>query len=111
MLRSMPALAAALFIGLAAPTQADTPADVVKYRKGVMNAMAAHTGSFVLVNFGKISQPSHLQDHADALADLGAQTKSLFPAGSAAGDTDSLPLIWQEPERFNQAVVAVRKPR
>lgn len=91
------------------PSLADTPADAIKYRKQVMAAMGAHIGAISLVNFGRVSHPDHLKAHANALADLGAQAKVIFPEGSGAGDTEALPLIWQEQERFGQAVAAVEK--
>ncbi len=99
------ALAACVFALLSAATHADTvPADAIKYRKAVMNAMAAHVGAFLLVNMGKVEHQDHLKAHANALADLGAQSRVLFPAGTDSGDTDALPLIWQEKEQFMKLV-------
>ena len=45
----------------------------------------------------------------DALAALGTQIKVLFPAGTETGDTDALPLIWQEQEKFAQLLKASEK--
>jgi len=81
-----------------------TPADAIKYRKAIMSAMAAHVGAFLLVNMGKVEHPDHLQAHANALADLGAQVRDIFPVGTDTGNTDALPLIWQEKEQFMQLV-------
>jgi cytochrome c556 len=67
-----------------------------------MDAMAAHVSAFVLINFGKVDQQEYLKSHANALADLGAQGKVLFPAGTDTGDTNALPLIWKEQEQFNK---------
>jgi cytochrome c556 len=83
---------------------AATPADAIKYRKAVMEGMSAHVSAFVLINFGKVEHPEYLKAHANALADLGAQAKVLFPAGTDTGETDALPLIWKEQERFNKLV-------
>jgi cytochrome c556 len=80
------------------------PADDIKYRKSVMSAMAAHFGALSLINFGRVPHKEHLQVHARALADLGAQMGALFPAGSEAGKTDALPLIWKEREPFDKRV-------
>lgn len=97
------ALAAGVVTLFSAATSADTvPADAIKYRKAVMTAMAAHVGAFLLVNMGKVEHQDHLKAHANALADLGAQARVVFPAGTDAGDTDALPLIWQEQEQFMQ---------
>ena len=95
---------------VSATTCAETmPADAIKYRKAIMNAMAAHVGAFLLVNMGKVEHPDHLQAHASALADLGAEVKDIFPAGTDTGNTDALPLIWQEREQFMQLVAKLEK--
>ncbi|MBL8198340.1 MAG: cytochrome c [Chromatiales bacterium] len=88
---------------------ATAPADAIKYRKAVMSAMAAHTGAFSLINFGRVEHRDHLLAHVDALAALGTQIKVLFPAGTETGDTDALPLIWQEQEKFAQLLKASEK--
>lgn len=88
----------------AGATAATAPADAIKYRKAVMDAMAAHVSAFVLINFGKVDQQEYLKSHANALADLGAQGKVLFPAGTDTGDTNALPLIWKEQEQFNKLI-------
>ena len=103
------ALVAASLTAVSTVSVAETPADAIKYRKQVMAAMGAHIGAFTLVNFGRVPHQGHLQAHANALADLGAQTRAIFPEGSGAGDTEALPLIWQEKERFAQAIAAVEK--
>lgn len=101
----LPALAACLVALLSTASMADTaPADAIKYRKAVMGGLAAHVTAFLLVNMGKVEHQDHLKAHASALADLGSQVKVLFPAGTDTGDTEALPLIWQEQEQFAQLV-------
>ena len=67
-----------------------------------MSALSAHVSAFMLLNFGKVEHEGHLKAHANAIADLGAQAKVLFPAGTDTGDTDALPLIWKEQEQFKK---------
>lgn len=88
---------------------ATSPADAIKYRKAVMSAMAAHFGALSLINFGRVDHPEYAKPHASALADMAAQVKSLFPVGSDAGDTEALPLIWQEQAEFNKLVADLEK--
>jgi cytochrome c556 len=103
--RVLTVLATCVVSLVSATTCAETsPADAIKYRKAVMSAMAAHVGAFLLVNMGKVEHPDHLKAHASALADLGAQARDIFPAGTDTGNTDALPLIWQENEQFQQLV-------
>ena len=88
---------------------ATAPADAIKYRKAMMSAMAAHTSAFSQINFGRVDHQDHLLGHVEALATLGSQLGVLFPAGTGTGDTDALPLIWQEQEKFGQLVTATGK--
>lgn len=89
---------------------ATAPADAIKYRMKVMEGLAAHFSAFLMLNMGRVDHPEYLQGHANALADLGAQGKDLFPVGSDAGKTDALPLIWQtgEQEQFNALVLKLQ---
>ena len=88
---------------------ATTPADAIKYRRAVMDGLSAHVSAFVLINFGKVEHQEYLKAHANALADLGAQAKVLFPAGSNTGETEALPLIWEakEQDQFKKLVSAL----
>lgn len=81
---------------------ATAPADAIKYRKAVMEALSNHVAAFMLINFGKVEHQDHLKGHASAIGDLGAQAKVLFPAGTDTGDTDALPLIWKEQDQFRK---------
>jgi cytochrome c556 len=103
MRRALPALIACVALSLpAAGFGATNPADAIKYRKAVMSGMSAHVAAFMLINFNKVEHPEYLKAHASALADLGAQAKVLFPAGTDTGDTDALPLIWKEQDQFKK---------
>ncbi len=96
----LPALLACLATSFSVATYGATaPADAIKYRKSVMDGMAAHVASFMLINFGKVEHQDYLKSHTSALADLGAQVKLLFPADSGTGKTNALPLIWKDEEK------------
>lgn len=87
---------------------ATLPDDAIKYRKVVMSAMGGHIAAISLVFAGKVEHQQHLLNHAEAMAGIGEELSSLFPAGSGTGKTEALPAIWQEPEKFKQAVEAGR---
>lgn len=87
---------------------AATPEDSIKYRKAVMGTMAGHVGAVMLIFSGKVEFQDYLLSHAEALAAAGEQTGKLFPPGSGAGKTDALPLIWEEPEKFQKAADDMR---
>jgi cytochrome c556 len=99
-------LIASFSSGAAAAT---APADAIKYRKAVMKALSAHVSAYLLINMGKVEHPEYLKAHASALADLGAQARVLFPVGTDAGNTDALPLIWKEPDKFSKLVSKLEK--
>ena len=105
------ALAALLIsLNLANPVGAETkPENAIKYRDAVMATMAGHIGAFSLIAFGMVDHQEYLQSHADALADGGAQLKLLFPEGSGGEETHALPAIWEEPEKFAEAVAKGEK--
>jgi len=92
------------------------PADTVKYRHAVMEAMSAHVNAFMLIATNKIDDRTFLQNHGDAIADLSGELDTLFPADSAAApagseesETHALPAIWDEPEKFAAAVTKMQQ--
>jgi cytochrome c556 len=87
---------------------ADTPEDSLKYRKAVMDTMAGHITALSLIFNGKVEHQEYLLTHAEALAGSAEQVGKIFPAGSAVGKSEALPLIWQEPEKFQKAAEAVK---
>lgn len=91
----------------AAPAYADG-GGVQGYREAVMEAIGGHMQAMVGVLKGEVPHTSHLAAHADALAASAEMVPVLFPAGSGEGRTHALPLIWEEPEAFNQKVEEFR---
>lgn len=103
-------LAVLCLTGLSIPAGAETtPENSIKYRKAVMDAMAGHTSAFSMIAFGMVDQPEFLEGHANALADAGAQLSILFPEGSGEGDTHALPEIWDDADKFSEAVAKGEK--
>lgn len=100
-----------IVLAVAAPSLAGAatlPEDAIKYRRAVMNAMASHIAAISMIFAGKVEHQQHLAAHAEALAASGGTLDKLFPAGSGTGKTEALPAIWQEPEKFRQALEAGR---
>jgi len=87
---------------------AATQDDVIKYRHSVMQSLSGHVNAFVLIATNKINSPQYLQNHADAIANLSSELGTLFPAGSGQ-DTDALPAIWDDAEKFDAAVAKMQK--
>ena len=86
---------------------ADTPEDAIRYRQAVMTAMSGHVSAISLISSGKSEHQEYLLSHAEALAATADQVRKVFPAGSGTGKTKALPLIWQEPEKFQKGAEMV----
>ena len=88
---------------------ATTPEDAIKYRQAVMESLGGHVAAFLLIALNKVDAREYLQNHADALANLSTEMDGLFPAGSGEGDTEALPAIWDDNEKFAAAVAKMQE--
>jgi cytochrome c556 len=87
------------------PALADTsPEDALDYRKAVMTAMRGHIGAASMIARGLVDDDGHLVGHARGLADGAREMERIFQEGSNVGESEALPLIWEEPEAFAEAV-------
>lgn len=98
------ATALALALSFPVGAAAVTAEDAIKYRHAVMEEMAAHMSSLTLILFGKVDGGDYAQGHADALTRALAEMEILFPDISKDGDTEALPAIWKNPDKFAEAV-------
>ena len=87
---------------------ADDPANVIKYRKQVMGANAAHITNIFSVLKGETSYGGHIAAHARAISDGAAMIPDIYPAGSGDGDTTALPAIWADWAKFESAANALK---
>lgn len=81
-----------------------TPEDAADYRESVMTAMRGHIGAASAIVRGLIANDGHLVEHARGLAASATELDRLFPAGSNVGESEALPLIWEEPEAFAEGI-------
>lgn len=102
------ALAAGLVLGLAGQAlAADSPENLVKYRKSVMQALGGHIGAIAAVVKGEVGFTGHVANHARGIKDMSLIVPEIFPANSGPmdhADTRALPEIWEEPAKFKQVV-------
>lgn len=87
---------------------ADDAANVIKYRKQVMVANAAHITNIFSVLKGKTSYGGHIAANARAISDGAAMMVDIFPQGSGEGDTAALLSIWQDWAKFEGAANALK---
>ena len=91
---------------------ADSPEDLVKYRKSVMKAIGGHTGAIAAVVKGQVSYGAHVAKHARGIKDMSLIVSDVFPANSGPDsfkDTRALAKIWAEPAKFKEAVTAFQQ--
>ena len=53
---------------------------------------------------GLVDDHGFLEKHAEGLANGASELKHLFPAGSNVGESEALPVIWEKPEEFAEAI-------
>lgn len=85
---------------------ADDPApeDAKDYRTSVMTTLRGHISAASMLVRDLVEDNGFLAAHADGLANGAAELKYLFPAGSAVDESEALPVIWEQPEEFQEAV-------
>lgn len=111
-------LALTVGLGLGAVTQVHAFEDdevKIDYRKGAMRAIGGNMASLAAVIVdGAEDYRGNLALHARFIAEMSRDIPSLFPEGTDFGETDALPGIWENWERFgelstntNEAAVAL----
>ncbi|NND36183.1 MAG: cytochrome c [Gammaproteobacteria bacterium] len=105
--RALARLSLLLVVSIMMPSvsgAAGTAEDAVKYRHAVMEEMANHMSALTLILLDKVDGGDYAQGHVDALARASSEMDVLFPEISREGDTAALPAIWEEPDKFAEAV-------
>ncbi len=90
------------------PVLADTtPEDAKDYRAAVMTAFRGHIGAASMIARGLVDNNGQLVGHAQGLASGAQELANLWPEGSDVNESESLPVIWEEPEKFAEAIDAM----
>jgi cytochrome c556 len=58
---------------------------------------------------GLVENDGHLLGHAQGLATGVKELDRIFPAGSNVGESEALPLIWEEPDAFAEAIAKAQE--
>lgn len=103
-------LATVLTAGLSTPISAEPSAeDAYKYRESIMTSLKGHAGAISMITRGLAGDPNNVSNHAEAIANLGTELSSIFQEGSNIEHSEALPIIWEEPEKFAEAVAKAEK--
>lgn len=81
-----------------------TPEDALDYRISVMTVLRGHIGAASKIVRGLVPDDGYLAAHAEGIAAAATELSRIFPEGSDVGESESLPLIWDEPEAFADAI-------
>jgi len=95
----------AVAIGVSAPVIADTTAEDAKaYRIAIMTTLKGHIGATSMMVRGLVDDHGQLAAHADGMANGIAEMQYIFQEGSIVDDSEALPAIWEQPEKFAAAI-------
>lgn len=103
-------VAIALTMGISIQAGADTtPEDAYDYRAAIMDSMSGHIRAASMTVRGLVEDRGQLLNHAKAMANNTKEFDYLFPNGSNVGDSEALPVIWEEPEEFAAAIEKIKE--
>ncbi len=98
-------LTACVVCGLSFSAIAETTAeDALDYRKAVMTTLKGHLLAASMIVRGLADDDGYLVEHARGLANSAGEIHRVFQPGSAVGDSEALPVIWEQPEKFKAAL-------
>jgi cytochrome c556 len=78
--------------------------DAIKFRQAVMTSIGTHMGALGAMAKGEVAVSEQAKWHAGALIKLSGIVPQLFPAGSGAGKTGALSVIWENTAKFQQVL-------
>ncbi|MDP6993090.1 MAG: cytochrome c [Woeseiaceae bacterium] len=84
-----------------------TPEDAYDYRVAVMTALRGHIGAASMIARGLVSNDGHLVGHAKGLNSTANELHRVFQEGSAVGESEALPAIWEDADGFAAAIAAM----
>lgn len=94
-------LAAVIVGGLSMSAVAEpTAEDAFDYRKAVMTTLRGHIVAASMIVRGLVEDEGYLVNHALGLANGVAEIHRVFQEGSAIGDSEALPVIWEQTDKF-----------
>lgn len=92
-------------LGLSVQVAAETSAeDAKKYRVSIMTALRGNIGAASMTVRGLVDDNGQLTGHAAGLVSGTAELNNIFQEGSAVDDSEALPAIWDQPEKFAAAI-------
>jgi cytochrome c556 len=102
--------ASAVTLGISIHAAADTTAeDAYDYRTAIMESMRGHIRAASMIARGLVEDRGQLLNHAQAMANNTMEFDHLFAEGSNVGESEALPVIWDEPDEFAAAIAKAQE--
>lgn len=86
-----------------------TPEDAADYRKSIMTSLRGHIGAASMIARGLVENDGFLLGHAQGLANAANELHRIFPEGSNVGESEALPVIWEDTEGFAAAIAKMQE--
>lgn len=78
--------------------------DAFKYRQAVMTSLRGHIGAASMIVRGLVEDKGYLEHHALGLKNGVAEIHRVFQHGSVTEESEALPVIWEDPEKFREVI-------
>ena len=72
----------------------------IDYRQGLMRALGGNMAATAAIVVDGVPFRDNLSTHTRYIADATADIPALFPEGSDFGETDALPSVWEDVEKY-----------
>jgi cytochrome c556 len=96
-------------LGLSMAAVAETaPQEAYEYRSAIMTSLRGHIVAVSKTVRGLVDDNGFLVKHAEGLANGVAEMDYIFQEGSNVADSKSLPVIWEDEEKFAAALQAAK---
>ncbi len=78
--------------------------DAAEYRIAVMTSLRGHMYAASMIARGLVEDSGYLAKHAKGMENSISEIHRLFLEGSNVGESRALPVIWEDQEKFTQAI-------
>ena len=97
-------------LGFSMAAVADTaPQEAYEYRSAIMTSLRGHIVAVSKTVRGLVDDNGFLVKHAEGLANGVAEMDYIFQEGSNVADSKSLPAVWEDKEKFAEAIQAAKE--
>lgn len=102
--------AVAVTTGLSVHAVADTtPEDAYDYRTAIMTTLRGHLVAASMTMRGLVDDNGQITNHARGIENSTKELGNIFQEGSNIGESEALPVIWEDTEEFAAAITKVQE--